>query len=96
MNTYFNRIAIALVALGLGSGCHRGRVESGPEPQTINALVVHANELPFEVISSGAIEAIEKADTAFMVPGRVVSVDAEDGALVRKGQLLARLDPADY
>jgi RND family efflux transporter MFP subunit len=96
MNTHLNRAATALVALVLASGCHRDRAESGPEPQSITAYAVHAQEVPVEIISSGAIEAIEKADIAFMVPGRVVSVDVDDGILVKKGQVLARLDPADF
>jgi RND family efflux transporter MFP subunit len=96
MNIPFNRIATALALLVLASGCHRDRAESTLEPRSIKAHVVRAQVVPVEVISSGAIEAIDKADIAFMVPGRVVSVDIEDGTLVRKGQRLARLDPADY
>lgn len=96
MNTQFNRIVTALAALVLASGCHRDRAEATLEPRSIKAHVVRAQEVPVEVISSGAIEAIDKADLAFQVPGRVISVDIEDGTLVQKGQLLARLDPADY
>lgn len=57
---------------------------------------VRTQDVPVEVIASGAIEAIDKADVAFLVPGRVIAVATEDGALVRQGQPLARLDPADY
>ena len=95
MNTHFNRMAAALVALVLASGCHRDRAESTLEPRSIKAHVVRAQEVSVEVISSGAIEAIDKSDLAFQVPGRVISVDIEDGKLVQKGQRLARLDPAD-
>ncbi|MBI5692301.1 MAG: efflux RND transporter periplasmic adaptor subunit [Verrucomicrobia bacterium] len=96
MNTHFNKTATALVALVLASGCQRDHLESTLEPRSIRTHVARAQEVPVEVIASGAIEAIGKADIAFQVPGRVVSVEIADGALVRQGQLLARLDPADF
>ncbi len=91
-----HRAACALVALVLFGGCQRHREQARPEPKSIKAHAVRAREVPVEVISPGAIEAIEKADLAFMVSGRIISVDVTDGALIRKGQLLARLDAADY
>lgn len=96
MNTHINRIATALVTVLVASGCHHDGTDSAPEPTSIKAYAVHAHEVPVEVIASGAIEAIDKADIAFQIPGRVVSVDIEDGTLAQKGQLLARLDSADY
>ena len=96
MNTHFNRVAMLCCVAVLSGGCHRDVAEAGPEPKSIKAHVVRAQEVPIEVISSGAIEAIDKADIAFQVPGRVITVEVEDGTLVQKGQLLARLDPADY
>lgn len=96
MNTDFNRAASALVAIVLLAGCQRQNTGTGGETTPINVHVVRAHDVAAEIIASGAIEAIDKADVAFMVPGRVVSVDAEDGVLVRKGDLLARIDPSDY
>ena len=96
MNTHFNRIATALAALVLAGGCHRDQAEVTLAPRSIKAHVVRAQEVPVGVISSGAIEAIDKADIAFQVPGRVISVDIEEGTLVKKGQRLAQLDPGDY
>lgn len=96
MNTNKNRIVIALAALVLAGGCQRERAEATLEPRSIKAHVVRTQEVSVEVISSGAIEAIDKADIAFQVPGRVISVDIEEGTLVKQGQRLAQLDPADY
>lgn len=96
MNTRFHKIATGLVALVLVSGCHRERAEPALAPKPIKTQVVRTQEVSVEVTSSGAIEAIEKADIAFQVPGRVISVDVDDGAPVQQGQLLARLDPVDY
>lgn len=100
MNTPLNMTATVFVALALalGSGCRRERAESGPgpEPKPVRVYVVEKQDIPVRIIASGAIEAVHKSDVAFMVAGRVIAVDAEDGALVKQGQSLARLDPADY
>jgi multidrug efflux pump subunit AcrA (membrane-fusion protein) len=45
---------------------------------------------------SGSVEARESAEVAFQVAGRVARVLVEEGQFVRKGQLLAELDAADY
>lgn len=86
---------MAAVSLLLAA-CHHDH--DGPAVETIPVQVhiARAHEVAEEVIASGAIEAIDKADVAFMVPGRVISVDVEDGARVQRGQVLARLDPGDY
>jgi HlyD family secretion protein len=47
------------------------------------------------IVLQGNID-IREADLAFNVGGRVESVEVEEGAAVRKGQLLATLDAATY
>jgi len=48
------------------------------------------------VLAGGAVEGNETALTAFEVSGRVRKVYVEEGQQVKKGQLLAELEPADY
>ena len=96
MNTHFNRVATVCFVAVLFGGCHRDRGGSAEEPRRIQVHVAHSHDVAEQVIASGAIEAIEKADLAFQVPGRVISVDVDEGILVKQGQVLARLDPADY
>ncbi|HET7535370.1 MAG TPA: efflux RND transporter periplasmic adaptor subunit [Candidatus Didemnitutus sp.] len=96
MKYHFKELALALVALAIVSGCHRDRTKASLAPKSIKAHVVRSQQVPVEVIASGAIEAVDKTDIAFQVPGRITSVEADDGMLVKKGQVLARLDPADY
>jgi RND family efflux transporter MFP subunit len=96
MNTKINRAASALAAIILLGGCQRHGADAGLQATPVNVCVVRPHDVAAEVIASGAIEAIDKADVAFMVAGRVVSVDVEEGSLVHKGDLLARLDPSDY
>ncbi|MEN6604731.1 MAG: efflux RND transporter periplasmic adaptor subunit [Bryobacteraceae bacterium] len=51
---------------------------------------------PATVLASGSVEARETSNVAFQVPGKVARVLVEEGAAVRKGQLLAELDATDY
>lgn len=44
----------------------------------------------------GQINAVQKSWKAFEVPGRVIERLVKEGELVKKGQVLARLDPRDY
>lgn len=94
--TVFDRTALVAVALLL-AGCHHEKDGVAVnETTTVQLHVAHASTVTDEVIASGAIEAMEKAEVAFMVPGRVISVDVNEGTLVCPGQILARLDPGDY
>lgn len=96
MKTQLLHAAAALASALFLGGCHRDHVPVALESCPVRSHEVRAHDLPVEVVASGAIEAIDKADVAFMVSGRVLTIDVEDGALVRKGQLLARIDPSDY
>ena len=44
----------------------------------------------------GKVNASQRAELAFRVSGKVLEVLVKEGDLVQEGQVLARLDPADY
>ena len=44
----------------------------------------------------GTVQASDRADLAFRVPGSLIALPINEGDYVRRGQLLARLDPTDY
>lgn len=44
----------------------------------------------------GRVEATRRAELAFRVPGQLQEILVKEGDLVEAGQVLARLDPADY
>ncbi|WP_158798265.1 efflux RND transporter periplasmic adaptor subunit [Pedobacter sp. L105] len=45
---------------------------------------------------SANTEADHTADLGFMVPGRIVKVNFEEGQYISKGQLIATIDPTDF
>ncbi|HVK63002.1 MAG TPA: efflux RND transporter periplasmic adaptor subunit [Polyangium sp.] len=62
------------------------------------ALVVTAkrSELVLEVVETGKVEARNKVELKSKVPGQVAEVLVDEGAQVKKGDLLVVLDPTDY
>jgi multidrug efflux system membrane fusion protein len=44
----------------------------------------------------GTVRASDRVDLAFQVPGTVIELPVKEGQTVRKGMLVARLDPRDY
>jgi RND family efflux transporter MFP subunit len=44
----------------------------------------------------GIVEASEKADLSFLVAGQLIEFPVKEGEQIKKGQLVASLDPTDY
>ena len=44
----------------------------------------------------GKVEASRRAELSFRVPGRLAEIEVSEGESVRRGQVIARLDPTDY
>lgn len=57
--------------------------------------VISANELT-TLQYPGKVKAAEDINIAFRISGTIRGIYAEEGARIRKGQLLAELDPTDY
>lgn len=84
----------ALVALAVFSACHRQDTDNAPPP-VVRTVTAERVDVRQEISASGVIEAVDKVQLGFLVPGRVREVAVEDGADVTAGQLLARIDDAD-
>jgi RND family efflux transporter MFP subunit len=95
MKTFFTLATVLAASLLACSGCRRAN-EAAATETAVQTITVASKTLPDEIIASGAIDAVDKAEVGFLVAGRVISVDVDDGAEVKKDQVLARLDPADY
>lgn len=70
---------------------------SAPErPVPVRIERPHRIQRPASVAASGTVEAAETVELAFQVAGRVTRVMADEGQAVRRGQVIAELDAADY
>jgi len=76
---------------GQPPGTQRRRGAGGPPPAVKTVAAARA-ALPMDVTASGAASADENTTIAAQQPGIVVSIAATDGAFVKTGDLIAKLD----
>lgn len=94
------RLLIFLPALGAGAlllaGCGtEEEAEAAPVARPVSTLVV-GEGFEGRLTFPGTVQAAERAELSFRVPGPLIELPAEEGDEVRAGQLLARIDPRDY
>lgn len=91
---------VVAISLGLAlAGCGRRNSEAdAPREAAVPVRLQQPARItrPVLVAASGSVEALETADIGFQLAGRVARVLVEEGMPVRKGQLIAELDPTDY
>jgi multidrug efflux system membrane fusion protein len=95
-----------LVMIALASGGYlgwrhfaHGPAEAGPEPPPavpVIATTVQKQNFPIVLTGIGYVTALNSATVRSMVTEPIVSIDFNDGQSVRKGELLAQLDPSTY
>src|SRR5918992_878237 len=85
-------ILVVLVAIGAGAGAYYMR-RSGPEPQVSTAQLSRGDVVD-AVAATGTLEAVETVDVGTQVSGVVKELHADFNSIVRKGQIIARLDPS--
>lgn len=82
------------------AGCNESGAEmadSRPESsRPVPMLRVEATGQVSSLRFPGRVRSAQRADLAFNVPGQVVELHAEEGQRIEKGQLVARLDDANY
>lgn len=105
-----NKILTAGVAVGLlavaaggvtlmgGGSAERAKAEATQPPPAIEAsvAVVTPREIAPSAEFSGRLEAVERVEIRSRVSGMIQEVFFREGALVSKGDLLFRIDPALY
>lgn len=88
-----------LAVLVVGGGAFAVTKMPGKGPEKIDqslVLTVKRGDLAIEVMETGKVQPREKVEIKSKVAGQVEKVLVEEGELVKKGQLLLRLDPIDY
>ena len=78
------------------SSCKAKSTVLADQPVSIGVRLPNPVEQPVSVLAGGAVEGNVTAMAAFEVAGRVRKVYVEEGQPVKKGQVLAELDPVDY
>lgn len=77
-------------------GCGETPPEEKRSIQLVKVFHVPGAEDVTQRSFPGIVEASEKVDLSFLVPGQIIEFLLKEGEKVQKGQLIARLDPTDY
>jgi RND family efflux transporter MFP subunit len=93
-----SKLLVPLVlALVLSASCKKEEVVAvEPPPRPIKIFRLTGDLGDTRPDYPGRIKAVKVVELAFEVDGRIVDWNVEEGQLVKKGQILSRLDPRDY
>src|SRR6516225_7722291 len=67
-----------------------------PPPVPVIAATVQKQNFPIVLTGIGNVTALNSATVRSMVTEQILGIDFQDGQFVKKGDLLARLDPSTY
>ncbi|MDA9410509.1 acriflavin resistance protein [Bradyrhizobium sp. CCBAU 45384] len=84
----------ALVSIAL-SGCNDHAAQTATRATLVRTTIVQPRDRQGAITLTGEVQARFRADLSFRVSGRVVARTVDVGAHVNKGDVLARLDPAE-
>lgn len=98
---FFRQSARATAAVVLfaaaWSGCTRPPETTPVErPRPVKVLALHNGGMAREVEYPGQIVAVRQSRKSFDVAGRIVEMRVKEGQVIRKGEVLARLNPRDF
>jgi RND family efflux transporter MFP subunit len=90
-------LAVSGVACGKDTASARAAARAkAQEPRPVRVVVAAVGRFPRTVTVTGTLAADEEVVAGFKVAGRVSEIAVDLGSPVRKGQVLARLDPTDF
>ncbi len=100
MKSIFFPLAILIVSAGIYSACTSSQAEQDPgsKPEVSRAVTVASvepSQAPLTLASSGVLASKAEMNLSFKTGGIVAGIYADEGRLVRKGQLLAKLNLAE-
>lgn len=97
MAGFFPRVVIACLALAALAGCGGDKPDTLPSAtRPVKLFMVEGGSMDAIRTFPGRVNASQRAELAFRVSGKLQELLVKEGDPVEKGQVLARLDPADY
>jgi len=99
-------LIVGLIMIAVASGGYLGwqhfahspgaSVPEPPAPVLVIATTVKQQNFPIVLTGIGNVAALNSATVRSMVTEQIISIDFQDGQYVKKGALLAQLDPSTY
>lgn len=96
MNKFKACAALAFAGLTLLAACEQQVEERAPVVRPVRIMTIGADGGGRSLSYSGQIRAGETAELGFEVSGRIIELPVMEGQNVQRGDMLARLDPADF
>lgn len=87
--------AVALVVVAVAIGSVRAKAKAN-EATEVRFEQVGRKDLTASVTASGKIQAQTQVDVSADVTGRILQITVKEGDMVRKGQFLVQIDPAQF
>jgi HlyD family secretion protein len=85
-------LLLVIAAVGAGAGAYYMR-RNGTEP-TVNTAPVTRGEIIDTVGATGTLQAVTTVQVGSQVSGTISELNADFNSIVRKGQVIAKLDPS--
>lgn len=94
MRRHLSTTLLSLLFAGMIAGCSRQETPA-PSPRAVHVVTVKHGGNQLAASYTGDVRARFESALGFRVPGKIVERRVDVGAHVNRGQVLARLDPAD-
>jgi len=95
MKTLFS-IALVMSSVLVLQGCEKAQVEEIQKIQLVKVKTVALEEAAPMLTFSAVAAAADKSSLSFRIQGEITKITVRPGDRVKKGQLLAQLEPTDY
>ena len=89
-----NLILTVIVLTVIGGGVAAYYMRKGAPEPTVSTLQLTRGDVADTVQATGTLEAVETVDVGTQVSGVVQEMNVDFNSIVRKGQVIARLDPS--
>jgi HlyD family secretion protein len=89
-------LGLTIIVVVLGGFMALSAAKKGNRATEVRLEPVAARDLVATVTASGRIEAKTKVDISADITGRITKIGVKEGELVKKGQFLLQIDPAQY
>lgn len=88
--------SVAALAMAALSGCDKPAAQAAPPPPTVGVVASRTMDVPILVTPNGTTRALEDVTIRARVRGFLTERHFEEGATVKKGQLLLVIDEEPY
>jgi multidrug efflux system membrane fusion protein len=92
-------VSVALLAAGVTIYSRSKRDEAPPaatQPVPVIAVKVRQHDVPIILTGLGTVTALNSATIRSQITGLLISVNFQEGQSIKKGELLAQIDPRTY